>query len=50
VKGILTPGRAPTREEIAERHRAAFEKAFGMDAAAFDAAWSAWVLATYPKK
>lgn len=50
VKGIITPGRAPTKEEITARHAEAFSKAFGMDAAAFDAAWSAWVLATYPKK
>lgn len=50
VKGQIAPGRAPTPEEIAARHLAAFTGAFGMDEAGFDAAWSAWVLATYPKK
>jgi hypothetical protein len=50
VKGRLVTGRTPTAEEIATAHAAAFQKAFGMDAAGFDAAWSAWVLKTYPKK
>ncbi len=50
VKGRLAQGRTPTPEEVATAHAAAFHKAFGMDAAGFDAAWSAWVLKTYPKK
>lgn len=50
VKAQINPGRAPTAEEISKRHLEAFTRAFGMDPAAFDAAWSAWVLETYPKK
>jgi hypothetical protein len=50
VKGQIATGRAPTPEEIAARHLESFQRAFDMDPAAFDAAWTAWVLATYPKK
>ncbi len=39
-----------TKEELAERARQAYGAALGTDVAAFDAAWSEWVLKTYPKK
>ena len=50
LKAQIAEGRAPTAAEIAAQHDRAFTAAFGMDAAGFDAAWTAWVLKTYPKK
>lgn len=37
-------------EKIAQQGREAIPAATGMDLAAFDAAWAAWVVETYPKK
>lgn len=50
AKERIAEGRMPTAEEIAAQHDRAFEQAFGFDAAGFDAAWTEWVLANYPKK
>ena len=43
-------GTVPPSDKVIAQHRAALERAFGGDAAAFDAEWSRWVLRTYRRK
>jgi len=50
MKGKLVPSGAPSQEIIQARQLEALQEAFGFDPAGFDAAWSEWVLDTYPKK
>lgn len=51
MKGrIPMVGVVPTEAEIQTQQTAALQAAFGFDFAAFDSAWTKWVLATYPQK
>ena len=43
-------GQVPTREQVAAHERQALQSALGLDEAAADAAWAAWVESEYPRK
>ena len=50
LKGRIDDGSAvATHAQVVARQEQALREAFGVDAAGLDAAWSRWVLATYPK-
>lgn len=50
LKARIVEGKSPTPEQVVEQQAHAFGQAFALDTEAFDAAWTAWVLETYPKK
>jgi hypothetical protein len=44
------PGQLPTTEAILQRQRDCFAECIGMDPKAFDTAWTAYVLKSYPSR
>lgn len=50
LKSLPSSDGAVPAAELAQAQRTALQELFGFDAAAFDAKWRDWVLATYPKK
>ena len=47
---VAPPDRAPNEDEVEARARQALQDVWGLEPAAFDSAWSQWVLDRYPKK
>ncbi len=47
---VPAPGQPVTRDRVLAQQERALREAWGMDAAAFDRRWKAWVIESYPKK